>query len=102
MQKIGDFISLLIGGAFMMSPLVYVILQIYALAVFRGNWRRLAGIPLIFMVPILLFTVKAYRDQSNLWPVPLIFSSAFAVLVLAIEMIVRRASRNGKPPPMVD
>ena len=60
---------------------VYVILQ--ALAAFTVRRRRMLVLaPAPLMLGVLLWTIFAYRAESNLWPVVMIFSSPLAAIVV--------------------
>lgn len=68
----------------------YFILQFFLLWRLDAGWRKAAAIPLWPMVPVLLYTVYAYLDGSNLFPVLLILVSPIAVCYLVVLTIAWR------------
>lgn len=72
---------------------VYAVLQVWTLIVWRGGWRLAALAPLILCAAVLVQTVIAYQQRSNLWPIALIFffplGSAYLALVAAARAIVK-------------
>ena len=88
------FISVGIWGGL----LVYPVLQYLALKRLRGVWRNLAFVPLVPMVIVLFVTFLSFFQQSNLWPIFLIFVSPFAlvylVVLLASHWFVMRGARK--------
>lgn len=89
----GGFI-ILIGSV---AALGYIPFQVYTLRRYRGRWRTLAIVPLIVMVPIIAFTVKAYIDQSNLWPIALIFFAPVCTGYLVVLLLIRRRAAARQP-----
>jgi hypothetical protein len=79
-----------IALAFMATGLLYPVLQPLLLWRMRGGWRIAAALPLLLMLPIIAFTVRAYLDDSNLFPLMLILISPFAVFYLLAVMLLRR------------
>jgi hypothetical protein len=67
----------------------YFVVQFYTLTAWRGGWRIAAGVSLIAMLPVAVLTFQGYRDQSNLWPVLLLFAGPPALLYLVVLMVVR-------------
>src|SRR5215469_10792920 len=61
-------IGFLIGGAVMLSVPGYFVLQAWAAFAWTGGWRKAALVPLIAMVPAMMFSLYALSDGSNLWP----------------------------------
>jgi hypothetical protein len=68
----------------------YIALQIVLLIRYSGRWRIAAALPLIGMVPLLLYTVLALIMGSNLWPLMAIFLTPFALLYLVAVLGLRR------------
>jgi hypothetical protein len=83
----------MITALFLCFP-AYVIAQIAAIVFLRRGWRWASLVPVPPMIFVVAATVKAYSDQSNLWPLLLLFSSPVALLyVLAIfglNLLLRR------------
>jgi hypothetical protein len=63
---------------------IYVVVQCLAAIAIRGRRRWLALLPVPFMVAVFLWTVFAYRSDSNLWPLVMIFASVAAVVAVAV------------------
>jgi hypothetical protein len=75
---------------------LYVVLQAVALA--RPESRLAATVPLAVMVPLFAYTGVALARGSNLWPLPLLFASPAAALLLATVLLLTR--RGGMPQPV--
>jgi len=71
------------------SVAAYLLAQCYAVMAWRGGWRIAGLVPLVAMVPVAVFTLQAYRQQSNLWPILLLFAGPPALLYLVVLMILR-------------
>jgi hypothetical protein len=69
---------------------LYVILQVAVPAWSAGGVRVAAALPLVVMVPVFGFTAVAFAQESNLWPLLLLFTSPAAVLYLAVVALVAR------------
>ncbi len=69
----------------------YLAAQCYTAIAWRGGWRRAALVPLVGMVPVVVLTIQGCHEQSNLWPILLLFSGPPALLYLVVLMIVRLA-----------
>jgi len=72
----------------------YVVLQILALVWARGMARFLAGAPLIVMVPVFAYTMNALAQDSNLWPLLLLFSSPVAMVYAGVATVVARRTQT--------
>jgi len=83
----------MITALFLCFP-AYVMVQVVAVWRLRSGWRWASLVPLLPMIFVVAATVKAYNQQSNLWPLLLLFSSPVALLyVLAIfglNLLLRR------------
>jgi len=79
---------------------LYLILQIIVLVRTSGTNRALAGAPLFIMVPIYIYTIVALMQQSNLWPLLLLFSSPVALLYVTGAAILTWQTdvRGGQRP----
>lgn len=64
--------------------LVYLVVQIGAGYTLRGPRRVVALLPAPFMLALLVLTVVAIRQQSNLWWLPLSLASPVAALLVGI------------------
>jgi hypothetical protein len=94
-----DLGSLIIFVGFA-AAIAYVPLQVYTWMSWSGRWRIAALLPILGMVPIIGITVIALAQESNLWPLPLIFTSPIASLYL-FGLVVLKAmlNPNGKDSP---
>jgi hypothetical protein len=61
----------------------YFFLQPAALWRWRGGWRKAAWAPLALVIPALFFSLYALGQDSNLWPLTLIFSAMIGSVYLA-------------------
>lgn len=68
----------------------YLVLQVFLLRRLSGGWRRAALVPLLWMVPVGLYSLLALFAGSNLWPLGLIFLSPAALLYLVGLLLVKR------------
>lgn len=83
-----------LGSAIMLCVPAYFILQILLLWRLRDSWRKAAAAPLVPMGLVLLYTIYAYHDGSNLFPIILIFASPVAVGYLTFVAVRWRTSRR--------
>lgn len=76
---------------------LYVIAQAIALFRLRGQARIWAAAPIPFMAVVLYVTLDAFAQQSNLWPIVMIFASpvalAYVLVVGLVAFFVRRRAR---------
>ena len=63
-----------------LSFTVYLILQIGAILSLQGRMRKLVALPIPIMALVIITTIVGYKQQSNLWPIYLIFVSPIAIL----------------------
>lgn len=75
----------------------YVCLQLFMVFRYSGGWRVAAGLPLVGMIPLALYTLVALAMGSNLWPLMLLFLTPPAFLYLVGLLIVRLLSRAVAP-----
>ena len=74
---------------------IYVITQMVAIFRLRGGWRWASLVPVIPMIYVLAVTIKAFEQQSNLWPLLLLFSSPLAlVYILLVVGLYQPAQRT--------
>ncbi|HBD9295522.1 TPA: hypothetical protein KLD31_003011, partial [Legionella pneumophila] len=64
--------------------LLYWFLQIIVIFNWTGRWKKLACFPLLFSVPLLLYTLYALYAGSNLWPLMMLFVTPFILALLLI------------------
>jgi hypothetical protein len=69
------------------GTLGYPILQYLAIKRMSGAWRVFAYLPLIPMAVVIVVTVMATFQESNIWPVLLIFVSP-VLLVYLLALLV--------------
>ncbi|HUG92652.1 MAG TPA: hypothetical protein VML55_17560 [Planctomycetaceae bacterium] len=87
MEALGGFLISQIGFG---SAIAYVPLQIHAIRNWRGGWRLGAFVPLLLMVPVFVITVVGLVQESNLWPIYLIFLAPVGTGYLVILLVIRR------------
>ena len=75
----------------------YFCLQLFMLFRYSGGWRLLAGLPLVGMIPLALYTLAALAMGSNLWPLMMLFLTPPAFLYLVGLLIVRLLVRSLAP-----
>jgi hypothetical protein len=46
------------------------------------------------MLPVVVLTFQAYRQQSNLWPILLLFASPLALLYLIVLIAIRATGKK--------
>ena len=73
----------------------YVILQVVALMRSSGGSRLAAALPLFGMVPVFAFTAVALVQESNLWPLWMLFTCPVAMVYVAVVAVL--APRSGTP-----
>jgi hypothetical protein len=67
---------------------VYVVLQFVAPFFVRG-WRRLAILlPLPIMAWVLLTAIQSFHQESNMWPILIIFFSPFAIVFVGLILVL--------------
>ncbi|HFE8371653.1 TPA: hypothetical protein ACGAOD_002851 [Legionella pneumophila] len=64
--------------------LLYWFLQIIVIFNWTGRWKKLACFPLLFSLPLLLYTLYALYAGSNLWPLMMLFVTPFILALLLI------------------
>lgn len=96
----------LVGGLIIMvgfgAAVVYLPLQIFTVVRLRGVWRLVALLPVLLMVPIFAVTASAFAQESNLWPILLIFAAPVGTGYLAVLLLIRRlaaAPPSAEPVP---
>jgi hypothetical protein len=72
----------------------YIILQIVAILRSSGSFRWVAALPLVIMIPVFVFTGIAFAQNSNLWPLWLLFTSPLALLYVVVVLFVRPAAKS--------
>lgn len=70
----------------------YLIMQVVVLRGSSGGARLAAGVPLIFMTLVIAMTIMALAQNSNLWPLLLLFSSPVALLYVGVVFAIQRAA----------
>jgi hypothetical protein len=69
---------------------LYWILQITVLLKWSAEWRKVACLPLLISIPLLVYTLYALYMQSNLWPLMMLFITPITLLILLIIMIYKK------------
>ena len=83
-----------IVNAMWIAVVAYFVAQCYTAVAWSGGWRIAAVVPLVGMIPITVLTFQGYRQQSNLWPILLLFASPLALLYLAVLMVLRATRKK--------
>ena len=94
MNVVADAIETVIGLAAMMAVPAYFVLQPWLGLRLTGGWKIAALAPLLPAVPLLLWCLVAFADQSNLWPLPFILFAPFATVYLLIVFGLNLATRR--------
>ncbi len=76
--------ALILGG-----PVLYLWMQIRALALWRGVWLGVAALPLVVMGGAVIVTIGALRDGSNIAPILLVFAAPVCILWLFLASLFR-------------
>jgi hypothetical protein len=94
---LADAMMFAIGSVAMLAAPAYFILQLWAAARLTGGWRKAALLPLIPVLPLVLWCAYALADQSNLWPVPFLLFAPFGTFYLVILLVAAKvqAQRSG-------
>ena len=78
-----------LGSVAMLALPGYWILQVILAKRCTGGWRIAALVPLVVMVPLVIWTAIAFAAESNLWPLMLILVSPVAFVYLAVVSAIR-------------
>jgi hypothetical protein len=93
-QQIGSAgLEWFIGELVTLAGPAYFFMQLLTVARYRGRWRVLALVPLLFMAPLAVHAGMAFAAGSNLWPVLVILASPVAFLYL-LGLAVAKAIIN--------
>lgn len=84
------FVGLLIPVGILGGLFIYPFLQYFALRRMCGGWRKLAFLPLVPMSIVLIVTIQGLLQQSNLWPILIIFIAPLALVYLFILLICHK------------
>ena len=76
----------------------YIILQFVVIWRSSGPSRWVAAVPLVVMVPVFVLTGVAYAQESNLWPLWLLFASPVALLYVVVVGLFMWAAGKKSPP----
>ncbi len=91
------FVAVLLPFVFASVP-GYPLVQAWAFYRLRGARRLASALPLCFMLPTYAFCLYALKQDSNLWPLPAVFLSPVAAL-LVLGMLIYFRFRPGVPKP---
>ena len=81
-------------NAMWIAVVAYFVAQCYTLIAWRRGWWRAAAVPLVGMIPIIVVTIQGYRQESNLWPLLLLFAGPLALLYLIVLMVLRATRKK--------
>lgn len=82
------------------AALAYPALQVYTALKFPGFWRLAALLPVPAMGYVVIVTIAAFVQQSNLWPILLIFVGPVATVYLALLTVVFFTTRSAREAPL--
>jgi hypothetical protein len=85
---IGDIAGGLLGSVIFLAVPAYFVLQPWAANRLRGGWRAAALAPLVFAIPAVLWSLYAFSQGSNLWPLVFILFTPFGTLYLVILLLI--------------
>ncbi len=71
----------------------YVVVQVIALMRSSTGSRMVAALPLFVMVPVFIHAVVGLVQESNLWPLLMVFVSPIALLYVVMVALLPRRSR---------
>lgn len=69
---------------------VYLLLQVQMLRLYRTRWRELAAVPLVSLLPLILFSLIGFGMNLGLWASFLFRCVPFALLYLLVLWVVKR------------
>lgn len=92
-------VEMVLGSAVMLSVPLYFVLQAWSAYVWRGGWRKAALMPLIPIVPCVLWSLYALSHDSNLWPITVILLSPFCFTYLLLLCAMRFVAHRFASPP---
>jgi hypothetical protein len=82
--------EILFGLLIMASVPGYFVIQPMALRSWSGGWHLAAVLPLVIVVPALLWSLFALSQGSNIWPLTLIFATMLGTIYLAALWVAQR------------
>lgn len=94
MNRPAPFWGSLIFFLVMWSIPAYLVLQVILLWRLRDGWRKAVAVPVVPMLAVIAYTIFAYLDGSNIFPLVLIFTAPFALVYLLVILGVRRLDRK--------
>lgn len=74
----------------------YVVVQVVALMRSSGGSRMAAALPLFVMVPVFVYAAVGLVQESNLWPLLMLFASPVALLYVTVVAFLPRRSSTPK------
>jgi hypothetical protein len=77
----------------MLGVPAYIALQIYLPKQMRGGWWWAAMAPILIAIPVAVFCLFAFAQESNLWPLTFILFAPFGAAYLGILEVARRVAR---------
>ena len=81
--------EMLLGMIVTLGVPAYFIVQPMALMRWQGRWRKWALMPLLLVIPAVAYSLFAFADGSNLWPMTLIAAAAIGMTYLSILWLLQ-------------
>ena len=72
----------------MVSPLIYLVIQIIAAIKLRGVGRIIVLLPIPIMLIVIAVSIYGYLQEWNLWTIYLIFITPLAILYVVIVWLI--------------
>ena len=84
----GEIAGGLLGSVIFLAVPAYFVLQPWAANRLQRGWRVAALAPLLFSIPAVLWSLYAFSQGSNLWPLVFILFTPFGTLYLVILLLI--------------
>jgi len=75
----------------------YIIMQFFVIWRSSGSSRWIAALPLVVMIPIFVLTAVGFAQESNLWPLWLLFASPVALYYVVAIAFIQPAPKHFPP-----
>jgi len=72
----------------------YIIMQFVVIWRSSGSSRWIAALPLVVMIPVFVLTAVSFAQESNLWPLWLLFASPVALYYVVVIAFMQPAPKH--------